>query len=80
MALHFFFVSMKRRSFKSDQLQQISSFGYLLTEKKNCKQIGTVAKQNSALDLIGQGHKKKASIIFKVFSLCSNVMVVCTTA
>lgn len=79
--LYIFFVSMKRISFKSEQLQQISSFGYLLTEKKIFfKQTGTIAKQKSVLDLIGQGHKKKASIIFKVFSLCLNVMVVGTTA
>lgn len=71
---------MKRISFKSEQLQQISSFGYLLTETIFFKQTGTIAKQNSVLDLIGQGHKKKASIIFKVFNLCLNVMVVGTTA
>lgn len=44
------------------------------------KQTRTIAKQNSVLDLIGQGHKKKASIIFKVASLCLSVMVVGTTA
>lgn len=65
MAWHYFFVSMTHVCIKSEQLQQMSSFDYLLTEKKSLmfKQTGFIAEQNSVLDLIRQGHTNKKQVL-----------------
>lgn len=55
----FFFVSMKRRSFKSDQLQQISSFGYLLTEKKIVNKLELLQNKILPWTWLGKGIRKR---------------------